>query len=152
MVGGDTGAFQRARPILETYGGLVLHLGPLGSGLDTKLALNMVRYLTMLATKEASMLLSAARLDVPFGEIVRYTGALDYSGGQIHLPPAAEASEAEIRDLDRLRNNAATARKDLRAAVERGSELGVDLLTAKKSVETVHTFWGIEPPSDFATG
>jgi hypothetical protein len=56
-----------------------------------------------------------------------------------------------VRDPDRLRNNAATARKDLRAAVARGRELGVQLPTAGKTVETIHSFWGIDPPDDFRT-
>ena len=76
MVGGNQDGIPTcACSILETFGGLVLYLGPLGSGLDTKLALNVVRYLTMSATREARMLLAAASVDAPFDEIVEYTGA-----------------------------------------------------------------------------
>jgi 3-hydroxyisobutyrate dehydrogenase-like beta-hydroxyacid dehydrogenase len=39
-VGGDDDAVARARPVLETYGDPVLHMGPLGSGLRTKLMNN----------------------------------------------------------------------------------------------------------------
>jgi 3-hydroxyisobutyrate dehydrogenase len=39
-VGGDDDAVERARPVLETYGDPVLHMGPLGSGLRTKLLNN----------------------------------------------------------------------------------------------------------------
>jgi 3-hydroxyisobutyrate dehydrogenase len=39
-VGGSDDAVARARPVLETYGDPVLHLGPLGSGLRTKLVNN----------------------------------------------------------------------------------------------------------------
>ena len=152
MVGGNQDAFERASPILETFGGLVLYLGPLGSGLDTKLALNVVRYLTMSATREARMLLAAASVDAPFDEIVEYTGALGLPGATGSVaPPDLVAIQAEVRDPDRLRNNAATARKDLRAAVARGRELGVQLPTAGKTVETIHSFWDIDPPDDFRT-
>jgi 3-hydroxyisobutyrate dehydrogenase len=39
-VGGPVGALDRARPVLETYGNPVLHMGPLGSGLRTKVVNN----------------------------------------------------------------------------------------------------------------
>ena len=39
-VGGTQAGVDRARPVLETYGNPVLHMGPLGSGLRTKLINN----------------------------------------------------------------------------------------------------------------
>ena len=39
-VGGDAAAVARARPVLDHYGETVLHMGPLGSGLRTKLMNN----------------------------------------------------------------------------------------------------------------
>ena len=39
-VGGELGALVAARPVLETYGNPVLHMGSLGSGLRTKLLNN----------------------------------------------------------------------------------------------------------------
>src|SRR6478609_5117553 len=39
-VGGDDDAVTRARPVLDRYGDTVLHMGPLGSGLRTKLLNN----------------------------------------------------------------------------------------------------------------
>ncbi len=41
-VGGSTEAIERARPVLETYGDPVLHMGELGSGLRTKLINNVL--------------------------------------------------------------------------------------------------------------
>jgi 3-hydroxyisobutyrate dehydrogenase-like beta-hydroxyacid dehydrogenase len=41
-VGGAERAVERARPVLETYGDLVLYMGALGSGLRTKLINNML--------------------------------------------------------------------------------------------------------------
>lgn len=37
MVGGDAAAFERARPLMETYGRAVTHMGPSGSGQRTKM-------------------------------------------------------------------------------------------------------------------
>ncbi len=39
-LGGDVAAVRRARPVLDHYGETVLHMGPLGSGLRTKLMNN----------------------------------------------------------------------------------------------------------------
>jgi 3-hydroxyisobutyrate dehydrogenase len=41
-VGGSDEAMERARPVLETYGNPVLHMGALGSGLRTKLVNNVL--------------------------------------------------------------------------------------------------------------
>jgi 3-hydroxyisobutyrate dehydrogenase len=41
-VGGSAEGVERARPVLETYGNPVLHMGPLGSGLRTKLINNLL--------------------------------------------------------------------------------------------------------------
>ena len=148
MVGGDSHAFQRARPVLDAFGGLVLYLGALGSGLDTKLALNLTRYLTMMATREAMDLLAAAGVEAPFVEILEYTGALEIPGHPRNGPPPNPRIPLDDRDAVRLENNAATARKDLRAAVARGAELGVDLVTAAHTIQTIHGFWGSAVPAD----
>lgn len=42
MVGGDDETVERARPVLETFGNPVVHLGPLGAGQVTKLLNNTV--------------------------------------------------------------------------------------------------------------
>ena len=42
MVGGDTGAVERCRPVFETYADPVVHLGELGSGQTTKLLNNLM--------------------------------------------------------------------------------------------------------------
>ncbi|MEZ4587920.1 MAG: NAD(P)-dependent oxidoreductase [Gemmatimonadales bacterium] len=50
MVGADDETFTRARPFLETFGKLIVHVGPVGSG-DTVKAINQV----LLATHIASL-------------------------------------------------------------------------------------------------
>jgi 3-hydroxyisobutyrate dehydrogenase-like beta-hydroxyacid dehydrogenase len=42
MVGGPDDAVVRVRPVLETYGDPVLHVGPLGAGLEAKVLNNVV--------------------------------------------------------------------------------------------------------------
>lgn len=58
MVGGDTDAVERCRPVFETYANAVIHLGEMGSGQATKL-LNNLLFTANLGT--AATALSLAR-------------------------------------------------------------------------------------------
>jgi 3-hydroxyisobutyrate dehydrogenase-like beta-hydroxyacid dehydrogenase len=148
MCGGRPAAFDKAEKVMGGYASLRLHLGPLGAGLDTKLALNLLRYLSMLGqpddgAREATMLLDAAGVSAPLALLVSHTGAdlrdLGPRPPVLRLPPDSEA---------RSRHNAALARKDLRAAANRGDELGIDLSACTAAATRVQTFWGIDQWDD----
>jgi 3-hydroxyisobutyrate dehydrogenase-like beta-hydroxyacid dehydrogenase len=139
MVGGDTDAFARAKPVMQTYGGLVLHLGPQGAGLDAKLAINLLRYLCMVAGQEASRLAENAGVGGAMAELVAHTEANRFVGGSARLR-AMESIPAEQRKKD-----AVLAQKDLRAAIARGAEVGVQLPSAELAVGLMHRLWGVEP-------
>jgi 3-hydroxyisobutyrate dehydrogenase-like beta-hydroxyacid dehydrogenase len=53
MVGGDPGAFERARPAMEVLGSRWLHLGPSGSGSTVKLISNLCSGIHALVAAEA---------------------------------------------------------------------------------------------------
>lgn len=147
MVGGDAQAFERACPVMETYGGLVLHLGPLGSGLDGKLAINLLRYLCMAAGQEATILAEQAGLGDVMGKLVTHSEANRYVGNLARL-----RGMAEIPDSQR-RKDAEVAQKDLRAAIARGHELGVVLPSAECALGLMHRLWGTrEQTSGEGTG
>lgn len=57
MVGGETDVVERCRPVFETYGDPVVHLGELGSGQTTKL-LNNLLFTANLATAASTLLLA----------------------------------------------------------------------------------------------
>ena len=80
MVGGDAEAFARCKPVMSTYGSLLLHLGPRGSGLDAKLAINMLRYLCMAAGQEATRLAESIGVGGVMAELVAHTEANRYVG------------------------------------------------------------------------
>ena len=63
MAGGPTEAVERCRPILETFGDPVLHVGPLGAGQEAKLLNNMVFTAQLALAAEAFELASARGLD-----------------------------------------------------------------------------------------
>lgn len=63
MVGGDVDAVARARPILETVGSRVTHLGPTGSGQVTKLANQLIVAQTIDAVAQALRMAELAGVD-----------------------------------------------------------------------------------------
>lgn len=63
MVGGDAAAFQRVRPILETMGKPVVHVGPSGSGQMLKACNQILCAVNMIAVCEALTLARQAGLD-----------------------------------------------------------------------------------------
>ncbi|HKP60685.1 MAG TPA: NAD(P)-dependent oxidoreductase [Polyangiales bacterium] len=137
MVGGNAEAFARARPVMETYGGLVLHLGPQGAGLDAKLAINLLRYVCMAAGQEATRLAESTGIGSAMAQLVAHTEANRYVGNLARLR-AMEDIPASQREKD-----AVLAQKDLRAAIARGAELGVQLPSAELAVSLMHRLWGV---------
>jgi 3-hydroxyisobutyrate dehydrogenase-like beta-hydroxyacid dehydrogenase len=63
MVGGDADQVERARPLLSTMGANVVHLGEVGSGATTKLAVNAIVYGLSEAVSEALVLAERAGID-----------------------------------------------------------------------------------------
>jgi 3-hydroxyisobutyrate dehydrogenase-like beta-hydroxyacid dehydrogenase len=135
MVGGNPDAFARAKPVMDTYGSLVLHLGPQGAGLDAKLALNMLRYLCMVASQEASLLAERAGVGAVMSELVAHTEANRYVG---------DLKRLERIELAQRRKEAETSKKDLRAAIQRGAELGLRLPSADRALDLMSRLWAAE--------
>jgi 2-hydroxy-3-oxopropionate reductase len=63
MVGGSTVAFERARPIFETMGKNIVHVGDAGAGQVTKAANQIVVAVTIAAVSEALLLAAKAGVD-----------------------------------------------------------------------------------------
>jgi 3-hydroxyisobutyrate dehydrogenase-like beta-hydroxyacid dehydrogenase len=79
-VGGDDDAVARARPVLETYGDPVLHMGPLGSGLRTKLVNNALNAAHFALAHDALALGEALGLDpTRLGEALRSGSGRSFS-------------------------------------------------------------------------
>jgi 3-hydroxyisobutyrate dehydrogenase len=130
MVGGDAGAFATARPVLESFSEPLLHMGPLGSGMQAKLARNMMHYCLALVAREGGRLAAAAGIDgEQFVQLVRARdeigpGFYDFlrlaaSGGH---DPATELPEVAFAEY---------AAKDLAAALELAEELHQSLPVAE---------------------
>ena len=64
MVGGDAAVLDAARPALEPFSGLVVHVGGPGMGQVVKLCNNLIYAAQMLATAEATVLAAKAGVDL----------------------------------------------------------------------------------------
>jgi 3-hydroxyisobutyrate dehydrogenase len=143
MVGGPTAAFERARPVLDAVGDLVLHLGERGAGLAAKLARNLVGYVSMLGAQEGRALAVAAGTDLTqLAAVLEHTGAL--SPMMRDLLTVRGGDPVYSRDLAPLVELAA---KDLRAALDLGDDVGVDLPAATLTLEHVAFALGGRDPA-----
>ena len=133
MVGGDAGAFARARPVLDSMGSLVLHLGPAGAGLAAKLARNLMGYVSFLAAQEGRWLADAADVDLDLlMQILEHTGALSPMMRNMLEVRGGDAVYAEnLQPLIEL------AAKDLRVTLEFAESLGVALPATEVTLEHV---------------
>jgi 3-hydroxyisobutyrate dehydrogenase-like beta-hydroxyacid dehydrogenase len=75
-VGGEEQWIVRARPVLETFGREVLHLGDVGAGQIAKMINNMLLWSTMVANFESLTLAKKLGMDIP-----RLAAALGHGSG-----------------------------------------------------------------------
>jgi 3-hydroxyisobutyrate dehydrogenase len=64
MVGGDADVLAVARPVLDAFAGLIVHVGGPGMGQVVKLCNNLIYAAQMLATAEATVLATKAGVDL----------------------------------------------------------------------------------------
>jgi 3-hydroxyisobutyrate dehydrogenase-like beta-hydroxyacid dehydrogenase len=144
MVGGPTRAFERARPVFDAVGDLVLHLGDLGAGLTAKLARNLVGYVTMLAAQEGRQLAAAAGTDLgQLHEILEHTGALSPMMRDLLSVPGGDTVYAD--DVAPL---VALAAKDLQVTLAFAEQLGVDLPATALTLDRVAFSFGVPAQED----
>ena len=119
FVGGDAKAYEMVRPLLQTFGGNVFHVGPVGNGNIVKLSNNLMTIASGLLVYEALALGVKAGLDAQkLYEMWNVSSSSRYVQG---VPRMLE------RQWDDPSFALALAAKDLGLAVEAGRELAVPL-------------------------
>ena len=129
LVGGEVTDIDRIRPVLAPICEEVIHCGPAGNGLKTKIINNYLASVSVVANAEALALASAAGLDRDFlrglwKRTVAGRGALE-----IIYPGKAFVGDFTPGFSARL------ARKDLKLAQELGEHYGVPLATGAAARE-----------------
>lgn len=146
MVGGPRAAFEQALPVLETYGGLVLHLGDVGAGMRAKLARNTICYLSYLAMFEGLALAETAGIERgSMDQILEHTGLrsvamnayLDLRTTTVAYDPDTDPEGAEFAKF-----NALIGRKDLESAHAFANELGIELPGVSAGIEAMDAMFG----------
>jgi 3-hydroxyisobutyrate dehydrogenase-like beta-hydroxyacid dehydrogenase len=122
ILGGDQGTVDAAMPVLEDFAKKVVHCGPLGAGMATKIARNVITYGTWRAVHEATALAEASGVDpAKVVEVIEqadpeWTTLLSWQRNRLTGDPNIRALIPQVvRLLD----------KDLGAAQELAAQLGV---------------------------
>jgi 3-hydroxyisobutyrate dehydrogenase-like beta-hydroxyacid dehydrogenase len=118
MVGGDDEPVARVRPVLETLGRAVVHLGPLGTGNTMKLVNSLVAFCATWSSLEGLSLATKAGIDFRAAvEVIRTAGA-----GNFWIDRMAESVDTRDRPTEFAIELAA---KDAALVVATGADLGV---------------------------
>jgi 3-hydroxyisobutyrate dehydrogenase len=127
MTGGDRDVVERCRPILETFGDPVLHVGPLGSGQEAKLLNNMVFTAQLALAAEVYELAASRQLDqhaiaaiLASGSGRSYAAEVVAGGGFSLAGLAAFAGQLLAKDVGILAGRANLIDSLLLTAADRG--------------------------------
>jgi 3-hydroxyisobutyrate dehydrogenase-like beta-hydroxyacid dehydrogenase len=136
MVGGDEAAFERVTPILEAIGPKVFHLGPSGSAVTLKIAINLSLAVQMVAFSEGVLL--AEKSGISRARAVEVMLA-----SVIASPMVAYRGPLVLGHPDEVWFDCHMMQKDLNLALELGRELEVPLPTTAVTNELLTAANGI---------
>jgi 3-hydroxyisobutyrate dehydrogenase-like beta-hydroxyacid dehydrogenase len=120
MVGGPDAAFERARPLFEAMGELVVHAGPQGHGSMVKLINNTLAAVNAAALAEGLVLAGAAGLDTQRLLEVVASGSGESAMRRLKAEPMAGGDYEPLFKLEHML-------KDLRHCLAEADALGVEL-------------------------
>jgi 3-hydroxyisobutyrate dehydrogenase-like beta-hydroxyacid dehydrogenase len=129
MVGGPPAVVTRITPVLQAFSKRVLHMGPLGCGMQAKLARNLLTYGVWMVADEAARLADQAGVDrEQFVEAIRESEP-NVAPSWVWL--AEQPSAVADDDAARRETVAGLMRKDLAAAEQLGGAIGVETPIAR---------------------
>jgi 3-hydroxyisobutyrate dehydrogenase-like beta-hydroxyacid dehydrogenase len=105
MAGGPAEAFERARPLLEAMGELVLHVGPQGHGSMVKLINNTLAAVNAAALAEGLVVAQAAGVDTDRLLEVLAAGSGDSAMRAIKAEPMIQGDFEPLFKLDHMRKD-----------------------------------------------
>jgi 3-hydroxyisobutyrate dehydrogenase-like beta-hydroxyacid dehydrogenase len=122
MVGGDEDAFERVKPVFEAIGPKVFHIGPSGSAVTLKIAINLQLAVQMLAFSEGVLL--AEKSGIARERVVEVMLA-----SVIASPMVAYRGPLVLGHPDEVWFDCHMMQKDMNLALELGREVEVPLPT-----------------------
>ncbi len=120
MVGGDRALFEQYRPLFESFGENVIHVGEIGAGCIAKIVNNMIAFCNMAAGAEGLMLGAVAGIEPEtLNQVIRSSSGNSFGyRGMARKALTGDWSPTFALDL---------AYKDMHLALELADELGVPL-------------------------
>jgi 3-hydroxyisobutyrate dehydrogenase-like beta-hydroxyacid dehydrogenase len=118
MAGGERDDFERAKPLLESMGELVVHVGELGKGEMLKLINNALGAANAVAVAEALLLADATGVDLDALVAVTQTGSGASAQMQMKSGPMREHDYTTLFKTEHLL-------KDVRLCLEEAQSAGV---------------------------
>ncbi len=130
MVGGDEVVLAAARPALEPFAGLIVHVGGPGNGQVVKLCNNLIYAAQMLATAEATVMATKAGVDLAqlYEVITHSTG--DCVAVRTRLPAEGVVPDSPASNDWKPGFMTDLMAKDLDLAIGHASKAGAPLFTA----------------------
>ncbi|MGN6475185.1 MAG: NAD(P)-dependent oxidoreductase [Mycobacteriales bacterium] len=144
MVGGDRGAYEKAKPVFAHWADLVLHVGPVGAGTQCKLARNLISFVSYAAGGEAQRLADAAGIDVAkLAAVVRHTEALGVGSPASLMRGTVSPLAPDDPARPIFEHGCALGEKDLALAIAMGDDLGLATPLAKQALGALAFAFGV---------
>ncbi len=152
FVGGPDDVLRRVRPVLDDVAQQVMHCGPLGAGMATKLGCQVVTAGRWRAVHEAVELASAAGVDPK--TLVAAVEASDPDGSSLLRLQRLRMSASTVDEFSRpVQHYARNLDKDLEAVQELATESGVAVpLVDLARAHAADTFGWVEQTREQRTG
>jgi 3-hydroxyisobutyrate dehydrogenase-like beta-hydroxyacid dehydrogenase len=141
MVGGDRGAFEKAKPVFETSGAHVFYMGDVGAGSAMKLAQQVIVCINRMSGHEGMRLAEAYGLDMELAQqVVHTTGAQS----QVTDNWLKDYKRMRVADDESAAHLAHLFWKGLVPALELGHELGLSMPATALVQQTFPKVLGFE--------
>ena len=139
MMGGDADVVARARPVVESFATDIGHMGPLGAGMATKIANNMVTWMQITAAVQAADMAVCDGVELEqLLSVMRANGNLTPTMNAIISGKFAVAPPPERLEL--LASQGGIGEKDLALAIDTADRLGIDtsvMVAAQQRIRSV---------------
>jgi 3-hydroxyisobutyrate dehydrogenase len=129
MVGGDAGVLETARPALDAFAGLIVHVGGPGMGQVVKLCNNLIYAAQMAATAEATALALRSGVDMAKLHEVLVHSTGDCVAVRTRLPVAGVVADSPASNDWRPGFMTDLMAKDMDLALAYGGRAGVPMAT-----------------------
>ena len=146
MVGGTPEDIAAANEVLEAMSSLVVRMGDLGTGLLAKLARNVVQYGGWLAAYEGQRIAEAGGIELAkLAQVIRASDVKIGGAATLMFRPTVAPFGPDDHEglVASMTAGAALAAKDLAAALEAASELGLTLPGVAVTADHIDDVFGV---------